>query len=91
MLELQCQKRKKWRKRLRKGHKASCHMTVRSIEAFPFFDVQLIRYKYFSAGLLSSVDKYPSHTKRLAERGLKLKKVPLHALVDPWCECITTF
>lgn len=43
--------------------------------------MQLIRYKYFSAGLLSSNDQYPGHTKWLAERGLKLKKVLLHAPV----------
>lgn len=50
--------------------------------------MQLIRYKYFSAGLLSSNDQYPGHTKWLAERGLKLKKVLLHAPVvgGPWCE-----
>ena len=76
MLELQSKKKKKWRKRLKKGHKASDHFTVSAeggMNQCIAFLKQLIRYKYFSAGLLSSNDQYPSHTKRLAERGLKKK------------------
>lgn len=36
---------------------------------------QIIRYKYFSAGLLCSNDPYPEHTKQLDQRGFKPGKV----------------
>ncbi len=82
MLELQHKRRKKWTKRLKKEHKVRrpvyiwfrCGVESPSPSLYYAYS-QLIRYKYFTAGLLSSKDRYPEHIKQLEEKGLGLRKV----------------
>lgn len=85
MLELQCKRRKKWRKRLKIDHKVCTYtssielhevhndntlsLKVSDIAIYTTTTTQLLRYKYFSSGLLfRSQDPYPEHIKKLDER-----------------------
>lgn len=78
MLELQFKRKKKWRKRLKSERKVSSiqHTVMfKSVFILLCLNKQLGRYKYFSAGLVSSKDRYPEHIKQLEEKGLGLRKV----------------
>lgn len=82
MLELQYKRKKRWKKRPKRDPKVIPKLTVQPFLYFCVFLIyqwllfctpqfpraQLLRYKYFSAGLLSHHDRYPGYIEMLEEQ-----------------------